>query len=73
MDMKQRAERTALPTDDRPDVHRPPVPPISLEQDKDIRDGNLPADRFDDDRMRELPHESGTGAVEAEPLKTKRP
>ena len=54
MDEKEKANTTALPTDDRPEIHQPHKSPISLEQDKDIRDGNLPADRFDDERMRDV-------------------
>jgi hypothetical protein len=44
MDEKQRADTTALPIDDRPEVHRAGAgsglsSPISVEQDKEIRDG----------------------------------
>ncbi|MGE0450595.1 MAG: hypothetical protein AB7Q29_13565 [Vicinamibacterales bacterium] len=61
-DERERADTTGLPIDDRPEVHqtgsRPGgTSPISLEMDKDIREGNLPADRFDDYRMKELPQE----------------
>lgn len=53
MDSRGRANTTALPIDDRPEVHRP-KPPISLEQDKRIREGRLPETRFDDMRMRDV-------------------
>ena len=58
MDEKQKAQTTALPINHRPEVHQagagsgtPGV--ISLEQDKEIREGRYPADRFDDQRTKE--------------------
>ena len=56
MNESAKANTTALPLDERPDVHHEGpdrVAPISLEQDKDLLDGRLPADRFDDERMRD--------------------
>lgn len=60
MKEEPRAERNALPIDDRPDVHQTGsgdggTSPISLDLDKDLREGNLPAERFDDDRMKAPP------------------
>ena len=52
---------TALPLNEGPDVHHEGTgrtSTISLEQDKEILEGHLPEDRFDDERMRDLPHES---------------
>ena len=60
MDEKENAEAPpALPAADRPEVHQslPRAGPISLEQDKEIRDGLLPQDRFVDDRMKNVPDE----------------
>jgi hypothetical protein len=62
MDEKQRANTTALPIDDRPEVHQAGAgsgksAPISLEQDKNIRDGKHL--RPGDQRMKDLPDESG--------------
>ena len=60
MTEKERANTTALPLAEKPEVHRGGAEsgrssPISAEQDRDIREGDLPADRFDDERTRELP------------------
>jgi len=62
MDEKPRASTTALPIDDRPEVHQSGMSsglsaPIPLAQDKEIREGHLPADRFDDERMKDLPRD----------------
>jgi hypothetical protein len=61
MDEKQRANTTAVPIDDRPEVHEAGAgsgrsSPISLEQDKKIRDGSYR--RLGDERMKDLPDES---------------
>jgi hypothetical protein len=66
MDEKQRATTTVLPTDDRPEVHEAGAgsghsSPISLEQDKKIRDGRYR--RLGDERMKDLPDESDSGAL----------
>ena len=61
MDETAKSHTTALPLDERPDVHHEGVgrtAPISLEQEKEILEGHLPEDRFDDDRMRDLPAEN---------------
>jgi hypothetical protein len=58
MDDHNKATTTSLPLEERPDAHQTHngrTEAISLEQDKDILDGRLPADRFDDERMRDLP------------------
>jgi len=65
MDEKKSANTTALPPDDRPEVHQQGTAagrsaPISLEQDKKIRDGRY--FRLDDDRMKGLPDESESGS-----------
>jgi hypothetical protein len=62
MDEKQSANTTALPIDDRPEMHQAAdgsgkSAPSSLEQDKEIRDGSYL--RPDDERMKDLPDESG--------------
>jgi hypothetical protein len=61
MDEKQRANTTALPNDARPEVHEAGSgsghsSPISLEQDKKIRDGSYR--RVGDERMKDLRDES---------------
>lgn len=61
MDKHQRANTTALPIDHRPEVHETGAgsgtsSPIPADQDKNIREGRLPSDRFDDQRMK-VPHE----------------
>jgi len=58
MDEKQKANTTAVPIDDRPEVHETGgdsgrSSPVSLEQDKKIRDGSYR--RVGDERMRDLP------------------
>lgn len=60
MDKVTPADSTALPIEDRPELHKPgPEPgrsaPIPLAEDKELLEGQLPADRFDDERMRDLP------------------
>jgi len=60
MDDREKARTTALPADDRPEVHQAGAGsarsgPISLEQDKEIREGHLPGHRFDDQRMKDVP------------------
>jgi hypothetical protein len=58
MDETAKPDTTALPLAERPDVHQQGAgrtAATSLEQDKDIREGRLPADRFDDERMKDLP------------------
>jgi hypothetical protein len=65
MDETKKAQTTALPLDDRPEVHESGTrAAISLEQDKRIREGNIPEDRFDDDRMKTLPGKPVPGSVE---------
>jgi hypothetical protein len=59
MDETNKPTTTALPIDDRPEVHHPGAgsgrsAPISLEQDKDIRDGHLADERFDEHRMKDV-------------------
>jgi hypothetical protein len=66
MDERHRSSTTALPIDDRPEVHQAgPEPgrsaPIPLEHDKKLREGQIPADRFDDERMKDVPREQGAG------------
>jgi hypothetical protein len=66
MDEQQKANTTALPADDRPEVHEAGLgtghsSPISLEQDKKIRDGSYR--RLDDERMRDLPDESDSSVL----------
>jgi hypothetical protein len=63
MDETTKATTTALPLSEAPEVHHlrdsaGRSAPIPLEQDKALREGQLPADRFDDERMRELPDQS---------------
>jgi hypothetical protein len=65
MDEPKRAKTTALPIDNRPEVHEAGAgtgrsAPISLEQDKRLRDGRIP--RLGDERMRNLPDESGVSS-----------
>jgi hypothetical protein len=62
---EQRAAITALPIDDRPEVHEAGAgsgrsAPVPLEQEKSIREGRLPEDRFDDDRMKDLSNQDGS-------------
>lgn len=66
---ENRANTTALPIDDRPEVHQPGPEAgrsatIPLQHDKELRDGQLPPDRFDDERMRDLPRDSGGSSEE---------
>jgi hypothetical protein len=63
---QHKANTTALPADDRPEVHQAGAgsghaSPISLEQDKKIRDGSYR--RLDDERMKDLPDESDSSAL----------
>ena len=62
-----KADTTAIPIDTREEVHDAgggsgTSSPISQEQDKDLREGRLPADRFDDDRMKEAPSQHDPAA-----------
>jgi hypothetical protein len=66
MDEKQSAEMTAVPADNKPQVDEAGAgsglsSPISLEQDKNIRDGRYR--RLGDERMKDLPDESDSSVL----------
>jgi len=56
VDEKQTADTTALPAENRPEVHQGSSDPISVEQDKDMRDGRYR--QVGDERMRDAPGHS---------------
>jgi hypothetical protein len=63
MDEKQKANTTALPLAEKPEAHEGRHRAISLEQDKKIRDGFYERElNRDDQRMKDLPDESGFGS-----------
>ncbi len=72
MDESRKDQSTALPLTERPDAHQEGTnrtAAISLEQDKQISDGRLPPERFDDERMKDLP---AGGDHDAERERTER-
>jgi len=74
MKENERANTTALPINERPEVHQAGAgsgrsAPISLEHDKELREGQIPASRFDDQRMKDR---TGHGAVPETPERVER-